>query len=309
MIMIKELITDFLEYLELEKNSSPKTIKNYRHYLERFIAYAGEESTPKDITPELVRKYRLYLSRFIDPLTSKPLKRITQNYFMIALRAFLRYLAKNDIQTLSPEKIELGSQDPAPVKVLDIDSVQKLLAAPDISQDSGIRDRAILELLFSTGLRVSELSSLNIDHINFKSQEFSIVGKGGKIRVVFLSDSAAQWIASYLKLRRDKFKPLFIRFQGKPEIENFGEKMRLTPRSIERIVEKYVKLTGLSIKATPHTFRHSFATDLLSNGADIRSVQEMLGHSNISTTQIYTHITNRQLKDIHKNYHNKNKED
>lgn len=306
---LSALVTDFLEYLELERNASQKTIQNYDHYLRRFLEFSkssGSEISPKDIDLELVRKYRLYLSRYTDPETKQPLKRVTQNYFMIALRAFLRYLARKDIETLSAEKIELGDDDPSPIKVLENAALQSLLEAPDLGEKAGIRDKALLETLFSTGLRVSELASLNRDTINLDRKEFSVVGKGGKERVIFLSDAAAEWIDRYLSLRHDEYKPLFIRFQGAEDPTEGGEKMRLTPRSIQRIVEKYVKQVGLSVKATPHTLRHSFATDLLINGADIRSVQEMLGHSNIATTQVYTHITNRHLKDVHKAFHSKN---
>ncbi len=300
------LITGFLEYLELERNASQLTIRNYDHYLKRFLDFSGDIK-PKEIDLNLIRKYRLYLSRFTDPKSKKNLKRITQNYFMIALRAFLRYLAKSDIETLSPEKVELGDSDPRPLKILDDNALKSLLEAPDLTEKAGLRDKAILETLFSTGLRVSELASLNRDTINLDRREFGIIGKGGKERVVFISDSAALFLKKYLEVRLDNFKPLFIRFQGKVNPEDSGESMRLTPRSIERIVEKYVKKLGISVKATPHTLRHSFATDLLINGADIRSVQEMLGHSNISTTQIYTHVTNAHLKDVHKSFHSGNK--
>lgn len=301
-------ITDFLEYLEIERNASQRTIKNYDHYLRRFLEFAGDID-PSVIDLALTRKYRLFLARYTDPQTGQPLKRVTQNYFMIALRAFLRYLARQDVKTLSAEKVELGDQDPSPLKVLDENSLASLLAAPNPNTKDGLRDKVILEMLFSTGLRVSELSSLNRDQINLQRQEFGIVGKGGKERVVFISDDAKNWLERYLALRHDDFKPLFIRYQGKVEVGGTGETMRLTTRSIERIVEKYVKQVGLSVKATPHTLRHNFATDLLVNGADIRSVQEMLGHSNISTTQIYTHITNRQLKDVHKAFHGKTRAD
>lgn len=304
---LSALITDFLEYLELERNASQLTIKNYDHYLKRFVEFTGDID-PENIDLNTIRKYRLYLSRFIDPNSQKPLKRITQNYFMIALRAFLRYLARQDINTLSPEKIELGEQDPAPLKVLDEKSLEQILNVPDTTKKEGLRDRAILETLFSTGLRVSELTHLNRDQINLQRREFGVVGKGGKERVVFISDSAAEWLDRYLSIRHDTFSPLFIRYQGTIDPDNNGEAMRLTPRTIERIVEKCVKKLGLSVKATPHTLRHNFATDLLMNGADIRSVQEMLGHSNISTTQIYTHVTNKHLKDVHKAFHSKNKD-
>ena len=305
-MILSVLITDFLEYLELERNASQLTIRNYDHYLKRFLEFSGDID-PKDIDLNLVRKYRLHLSRWTDPKSKKPLKRITQNYFMIALRAFLRYLARIDVSTLSPEKVELGEVEARPLKILDEAGLKSLLEAPDTTNKSGLRDKAILELLFSTGLRVSEATSLNRDSINLSRREFSVIGKGSKERIVFLSDSACQWLDRYVSARKDTFKPLFIRFQGRVDPGDNGEAMRLTPRSIERTVEKYVKKAGLSVKATPHTLRHSFATDLLINGADIRSVQEMLGHSNISTTQIYTHVTNARLKDVHKAFHSGNK--
>lgn len=303
---IAPLITDFLEYLELEKNASQLTIRNYDHYLKRFLEFS-KDLKPDDIDLPLVRKYRLYLSRYTDPQTKRSLKRVTQNYFMIALRAFLRYLARQDISSLSPEKVELGETDARPLKVLDDNVLRSLLEAPDTNKKDGLRDRAILETLFSTGLRVSELAGLNCDTINLDRREFSIIGKGGKERIVFLSDSAVLWLEKYLVARKDTFKPLFIRFQGRVDVAENGQLMRLTSRSIERIVEKYVKKLGLSVKATPHTLRHSFATDLLINGADIRSVQEMLGHSSIQTTQLYTHVTNAHLKDVHKAFHSGNK--
>ncbi|MBI2018623.1 tyrosine-type recombinase/integrase [Candidatus Daviesbacteria bacterium] len=292
-MQLSNLITDFLEYLELERNASQLTIKNYDYYLKRFLEFARSPSlrsgvsgragniSPREINLDLVGKYRLYLSR-------KPLKRITQNFFLIALRAFLRYLAQIDITTLPPQKVELWETDARPINFLDQTHLRFLLKAPDITKKDGMRDRAILEMLFSTGLLVSELASLNCDTINLGSWEFRIIGKGGKERVVFISDSAHGWLRKYLMVRKDTFKPLFIRFQGKVDPANGGESMRLTTRSIERIVEKYASRLGLPIKVTPHTLRHSFAMDLLTSGEDIRSVQEMLGHSSISTTQIYT---------------------
>lgn len=305
---LSKLITDFLEHLEVEKNASQLTIRNYHHYLERFLQFAGDIS-PNDINQELVRKYRVYLARYVGEQNGLPLKKVTQNYFVIALRAFLRYLAKNDIETLAAEKIELGDQDPRPIKVLDEDQLSRLLSAPDISTPDGLRDKAVLETLFSTGLRVSEMQRLNRDKINLSRGEFGIVGKGGKERVVFISDAAASWLDRYLSTRKDRHNPLFIRYSGKEDPSRNGEKMRLSVRSIERIVDKYVRKAQIPIKASPHTLRHSFATDLLINGADIRSVQEMLGHANIATTQIYTHITNKHLKDVHKAFHSGNKED
>lgn len=282
MVALSSLVTDFLAHLELERNASPLTIKNYDYYLKRFLEFA-RDIHPKEINLDLVKKYRLYLSR-------KPLKRITQNFFLIALRAFLRYLALVGITTLPTQKVELLAADARPLQILNQAYLRSLLQAPDITKKDGMRDRAILEMLFSTGLLVSELISLDRDTINLGRWEFRIIGKGGKERVVFISDAAAQWLEKYLAARIDTFKPLFIRFQGKVDPANNGESMRLTTRSIERIVEKYASRLGLPIKVTPHTLRHSFAMDLLIKGENIRSVQEMLGHSNISTTQIYTHL-------------------
>lgn len=304
---LSKLIIQFLEHLEVERNTSQLTIRNYDHYLKRFLDFAGDIS-PTDINIELIRRYRIFLARYVDPNSGLTLKRNTQNYFLIALRAFLKYLSKNDVRTLAPEKIELGKTEKETPTVLDEDALHRLLNSADLSNESGLRDKAILELLFSTGLRVSELAKLNRDQINFERKEFGIVGKGRKERVVFISDSAAHWVQEYLATRSDSFKPLFIRYSGEVDGTDGGEKMRLTTRSIERVVEKYVKIARLPKKATPHTLRHSFATDLLINGADIRSVQEMLGHANIATTQIYTHITNKQLKDVHKAFHSGNKD-
>lgn len=230
---ISSLITDFLEYLELERNVSKLTIRNYSYYLRHFLEFAGNIS-PADIDLDLIRKYR-------QDLNQQSLKRVTQNYFLIALRAFLRYLARIDIATLSPEKVELGENEPRPLKILDDTQLKQLLEAPDPTKKSGLRDRCILEVLFSTGLRVSELASLNRDTVNLN-----------------LSDSACERLERYLSGRHDNFKPLFIRYQGRADTQDGGEKMRLTPRSIERTVEKYVKALGLSVKATPHTLRHSF---------------------------------------------------
>ena len=303
---LSKLIVDFLEYLEVEKNASQLTIRNYDHYLQRFLTFVGDIN-PKDIDLALIRKYRVFLARYVDENTGLSLKRVTQNYFIIALRAFLRYLAKIDVDTLAAEKIELGDQEARPIKVLDEEQRDRLLAAPDVSKIEGVRDKALLETLFSTGLRVSELAKLDREQINLDKGEFGIIGKGRKERLVFLSDAAKEWIGKYLSQRKDNYKPLFIRYSGKEDPSRSGENMRLTVRSIERTLEKYVKKAKIPIKATPHTLRHSFATDLLINGADIRSVQEMLGHANISTTQIYTHITNRQLKEVHKAFHSGNK--
>ncbi|MFP3880484.1 MAG: tyrosine-type recombinase/integrase, partial [Dehalococcoidia bacterium] len=235
--------------------------------------------------------------------------RATQSYHIVALRAFLRYLlVQRDIVTLSPDKVELPKQTSRSVSFLNSDQIERLLKSPRIATDAGLRDRTILETLFSTGLRVSELVNLNRDQIDLERKEFGVKGKANKLRVVFLSDTAAEWIERYLKIRRDSFKPLFIRHSGTVDIRNNGEKMRLTARSIQRIVAKYAKRSGLPIEATPHTLRHSFATDLLIGGADIRSVQEMLGHESIRTTQVYTHVTNRHLKEVHRAFHSKNRQ-
>jgi len=306
------LITDFLEYLEIEKGCSPLTIRDYRRYLERFHNWLTENSPitkPEDINQELVRRYRLYLAH-LRARDGIPLKRVTQSYHIVALRAFLRYLlVQRDIPTLSPDKVELPKQDPRSIAFLNTEQVERLLNSPKISNVIGLRDKAILETLFSTGLRVSELVSLNRDQVDLERKEFGVKGKGNKLRVVFLSDTAAQWIERYLRLRQDHFKPLFIRHSSKVDARNNGEKMRLTARSIQNIVSKYAKRSGLPIEVTPHTLRHSFATDLLINGADIRSVQEMLGHESIRTTQVYTHVTNRHLKEIHKAFHSRNRQE
>lgn len=307
---LESLIQQFLEYLEIEKNSSKLTIRNYKFYLKRFSTWYYEhhkDASIHDLSITLIRKYRIYLSNLVDD-HGLTLKRVTQNYHIIALRSFLRFLARNDYETLAPDKIDLPKAESKSLKFLEKKHLKELFDSVDVSDERGMRDRAILEMLFSTGLRVSELVKQNRDSINFKSQEFGVIGKGGRARIVFLSDEACHWISKYLDNRNDDYKPLFIRYAKQIEPMDNGEKMRLTARSVERIVEKYVRIARIPIKATPHTMRHSFATDLLSNGADLRSVQEMLGHKNISTTQIYTHVTNPQLKEIHKKFHGEKKE-
>jgi site-specific recombinase XerD len=306
---LPKLTDDFLEYLEIEKNCSKLTIRDYRHYLDVFIDWYIRTIPNKPLEKlELsdIRKYRVYLSNKTDD-KGAGLARVTQNYYIICLRSFLRFLIKNDYKTLEPSKIDLPKTENPNPKFLERNQVERLLTAPDTSKEEGIRDRTIMELLFSTGLRVSELVSLNNDQINLDRREFGIVGKGRRTRIVFVSDSAAFWVNKYLNTRKDKFKPLFIRYSGAIDESNNGEKMRLTARSIERLVKKYVKFTRIPVDATVHTLRHSFATDLLTNGADIRSVQEMLGHKNIATTQVYTHITNKQLREVHKSFHSGNK--
>lgn len=306
---LNDLIIEFLEYLQVERNVSPLTIRNYKHYLERFAKWLLDSSTlpvsAEKINLDTIRRYRLFLTRVTDK-HALTLKRITQNYHLIALRAFLRYLTKKDIKTLTPEKIDLGKAESRSLKFLNREQLQRLLIQPDTTTAQGMRDRAMLELLFSTGLRVSELVKLNRDQIDFHSREIGIIGKGGRARVVFVSEGAAEWLKRYLAYRVDKHKPLFVRYSGKRVTRDQGEEgLRLSARSVERAVEKYVKAARLPIKITPHGIRHSFATDLLTAGADLRAIQEMLGHKNISTTQIYTHVTNPQLKEIHQKFHSR----
>ena len=302
---VKDLKSQFLEYLEIEKNRSPKTIENYNHYLTRFISFAKVEN-PRDITEETIRKYRLTLNRTTNE-RGKPLKKVTQNYHVIALRSFLKYLAKRDIRTVPAEKIELGKQEEREVVFLEPPELERFLRAPQGEALSNLRDRAILETLFSTGLRVSELCSLDQDDIDLKRGEFSVRGKGSKIRMVFLSEQSKTAIASYLDKRQDADAALFIRVPRGEHFEKF-EELRLTPRSIQRIIKKYAIAAGIvGKKVSPHSLRHSFATDLLRNGADIRSVQALLGHSSVTTTQIYTHVTDKQLREIHQKFHGKTK--
>ncbi len=301
-------INKFLEYLEIDRSCSPLTIRNYRLYLNRFAAWL-EANYPgtgvSNLSLDMVQKYRVYLAH----LTEKnlPLAKITQTYHIIILRAFLGYLERQEIKSLAPQRIELPKRDQERlIKFLDSDQVERLLNQPHGETPQAMRDKAILEMLFSTGLRVSELVSLNKDQINLDRREFGVIGKGRKARVVYLSQRAADWLKKYLGTRQDFYKPLFIRYGGKKsDPGRDGETLRLTSRSVERILEKYVNKARLPVKATPHTLRHSFATDLLIAGADIRSVQEMLGHANIGTTVIYTHVTNKRLKDVHETFHGK----
>ena len=304
---LEQRIEEFLEYLQVERGSSPLTIRNYRHYLKRFSDWLRNKNVKlrlKDVNPELVRQYRVYLSRKTDS-KGGTLARKTQGYHAIALRSFLKWLTKNDYDVMSADKIELPKIADREVKFLSGEHVDRLLNAPTLSTIQGKRDKAILETLYSTGLRVSELVRLDRDKINFDRREFGVVGKGGKARVVFLSQRSARWISDYVKARKDRFKPLFVRHKGKIDPAVKGEKMRLSVRSVQRMVKKYSQKMKLPISATPHILRHSFATDLLMAGADIRSVQEMLGHKNIQTTQVYTHVTHKHLKDIHSAFHGK----
>lgn len=297
---------DFIEALEVERGRSQKTAENYRLYLERLVEFAGDIEV-KDITSELIRKYRLWLNRYKNEQL-QGLSPLTQSYHLIALRSFLVYCSKRDIKTLTPEKIELPRTKRAQVGFLNSEEVNRLIGAIDTVSPSGLRDRAILELLFSSGLRVSELCNLNRDHINLERGEFMVRGKGQKDRPVFVSPEATEWLATYLKSRNDRAVPLFIRYSGHKTGDDKGESFRLSPRSVQRNIQQYAKLAGMTKHVSPHTLRHSFATDLLMNGADLRSVQSMLGHSSISTTQVYTHVTDLHLHEIHQKYHRSSEE-
>ncbi len=299
----EDAVADFLEYLELEQNRSKKTIENYSHYLMRLSDYAGDIKL-SDIDPELIRKWRLWLNR-LGTNTSDELSKITQNYHLIALRGFLRFCARRGWEAMPADKIELSRTKRPQVTFLTPEELERLAAQPDASKLVGARDRAIIELLFSSGLRVSELVGLDRDHINLKRREFMVRGKGQKDRPIFISSEAADWIEKYLNMRQDNATPLFIRYSGVKAADTSGNFQRLTARSVQRMVARYARLAGITKHVSPHTLRHSFATDLLMNGADLRSVQAMLGHSNISTTQIYTHVTDPHLKAVHEQFHHK----
>lgn len=298
---MSELIGDYIEHLEVEGGRSANTAENYTLYLERFVEFTNDITVDK-ITSEIVRKYRLWLNRYHNN-NDDELATITQGYHLIALRGFLAYLSKRDIKSLSPDKIELPKTSRRQVTFLRFDEVEQLLDQIDVSTETGLRDRAIIELLFSSGLRVSELVNLDIEHINTKRREFMVRGKGQKDRPVFISENAAKHVDNYLKSRRDSLPALFINYSRNIDTSTTGDFRRLTPRSVQRIINKYTKLAGITKHVSPHTMRHSFATDLLMNGADIRSVQTMLGHSSISTTQVYTHVTDEHLREIHKKFH------
>ena len=301
-------INDFLDYCDVEKGLRNNTQKNYREYLNKFFAWLKsrnlEALLPHQLTKDHIWDYRLYLSRRQDPKTRKTLQKSTQNYYLIALRAFLGYFVAKDILCLPPDKIPLpkGDKGAKNVKFLNIEQVEKLLTAIEPADDIRLRDRAILETFFSTGLRIAELVALNVEQLaNIQGKtdfELGIIGKGGRPRAVFFSERALTWLKSYLKTRKDKEKPLFINARYKK-----GSARRLTPRYIEKLIKKYAVLSGVPISTTPHTLRHSYATDLLSKGVDLRSIQEFLGHKSIMTTQIYTHVTNKQLRDIHRKFH------
>jgi len=310
MVDLKQYIGQFLDYLEIERNCSPLTTRNYHHYLKRLHKFLKKEKQGQppvlaDLTLENVRKFRIFLAR-LQTKEGAFLKKITQGYHVIALRAFLKWLIKNDKKVVAPEKIDLPKKEDSQIKFLTAEQVERLLNQPLISSKNGLRDKAILETLFSTGLRVSELSSLNREQINLKTRELSVIGKGRKVRVVFISKKAVSWLGRYLVSRDDHYTPLFIRYSGKMGIDVSDEAMRLSVRSVQRVIEKYGKKAQISIRVTPHVLRHSFATDLLFHGADLRSVQELLGHKNIATTQIYTHITDKRLRETHEKFHSGN---
>lgn len=312
---ISELVADFLESLEIEKGRSTKTVENYGLYLARFIDlitedFEGQEMIkPSDITPEVLRRFRLKLNRFSDNQNKERLSALTQSYHLIALRGFFKYLAKRGIKSLDPSLIDLPRAAKKQVTFLHFDEIERLLAEIPLDTESGLRDRAIIELLFSGGLRVSELCGLNRDSINLERREFMVRGKGKKDRPIFIDRSTAECIEDYLNMRTDTLPALFLNNSANQQIPSTsGDFRRLTPRSIERIVQKYTRLAGITKHVTPHTMRHSFATDLLMNGADIRSVQSLLGHANISTTQIYTHITDPHLKEVHEKFHSESED-
>ena len=310
---ISELIEEFLEHLEIEAGRSQKTIENYRLYLERFLQLAQEildkdEIKPKDITKELLRQYRLKLNRLKLENSDEGLQIITQSYHLIALRGFLKYLARRDIKTLDPSLIDLPRVVRKQVTFLHFDEVEDMLEQIDLSSESGLRDRAIIELLYSGGLRVSELVGLNRDSINLERREFMVRGKGSKDRPIFISQSAADRVQDYLDARTDSLPALFLNnSRNLQQVDTSGNYRRITARSVERIVGKYARMAGITKHVSPHTLRHSFATDLLMNGADLRSVQSMLGHADISTTQIYTHVTDAHLREVHEKFHSETK--
>ncbi|MDP2708759.1 MAG: tyrosine-type recombinase/integrase [bacterium] len=311
---IIKYLNDFLDYSEIEKGLSDKTQENYKRFLNKFFNWLNHnglgELKPNRLTPEHIWQYRVYLSRHANPNNKKLLKKTTQNYYLIALRSLLEFFVEKKISSLSPTQVKLAKdKSDKEIKFLNLNQIEKLLLAPDINTAIGLRDRAILECLFSTGLRVAELVSLNLEQLKVgadpKDLEISVVGKGNKIRTVYFSGRAISWLKKYLDRRADFDEALFINYKRGASLKSASR--RLTTKSIEDIVKKYIKITGLPIMATPHTIRHSYATDLLTQGVDLRVVQEFLGHKNIVTTQIYTHVTNNQLKNIHKKFHGGNR--
>lgn len=304
---LEQLKRQFLEYVEIEKGRALKTVENYNHYLTVFLEQTGAKK-PSDITDSVVREFRLWLNRQItgnNRKTGETMSKKTQNYYLIAVRAFLKYLARQEVKSMPSEKIELAKTPERSLDLITDAELKRLLSAPKGNGLNELRDKAILELLFSTGLRVSELCSLTRD-IDLSTDEISIIGKGRKVRVVFISDYAKNILKNYLKARKDLDDALFVQLSKNSKVqEKRGKGLAITRRSVERIVKHYAIAAGISKKVTPHTIRHCFATNLLSNGADLRSVQALLGHANIGTTQIYTHVTDKHLRDIHKKFHNR----
>jgi len=309
---IKKYLIDFLDYLEIEKGLSTKTQENYTRFLAKFFTWLDDNNLtslpPSKLTDEHIWKYRVFLSRHINKINKSPLKKSTQNYYLIALRSLLEFFVEKNIQAIPPTKIKLAKdKSDKEVKFLNLNQIDQLLSAPNTANITGLRDKAILESFFSTGLRISELTNLDREQLKIKNNtediEISVVGKGNKVRTVYFSKRATDSLRHYLAKRTDLDPALFINY--KPGLSKTDESRRLTNRSVQNIIKKYVLITGLPVMATPHTLRHSFATDLLANGVDLRLVQEFLGHRNIATTQIYTHVTNKQLRDIHKKIHNK----
>jgi site-specific recombinase XerD len=296
-----ELILDFVESIEVEGGRSAKTAENYRLYLERFVQFTDDIAVEK-ITTEIVRRYRLWLNRY-ENNNSEKLSTITQSYHLIALRGFLKYLSDRNITTLSADKVKLPKISRKQVTFLHFEEIQQLISVIDLEKEEGLRDRAIIELLFSSGLRVSELVNLDKGHVNTKRREFMVRGKGQKDRPVFVSDAAAKCVEDYLDNRLDNLPPLFLSYSRNNISSNSGDYRRLGARSVQRMISKYARRAGITKHVSPHTMRHSFATDLLMNGADLRSVQSMLGHSNISTTQVYTHVTDEHLREVHERFH------
>ena len=310
-LSIIEHISPFLDYCEIEKGLSNNTQKNYRQYLHLFVNWikkeGNEKMMPQDLTAKHIWDYRLYLARTYRTPTGTYLGKKSQNYYLIALRALLNYFAERDIESLPSSKIKLAKQKSNEhVSFLDVEDIEKMLKVPDVTTPNGLRDRTIMELFFSSGMRIAELLSLNVDDISFinknmnpdRTYELSIVGKGKHVRTIFISPRSAKWLKLYLEARRDVYKPLFINFRSKDQ-----DNVRLSARYIQLMISKSALIAGLSKKVTPHTLRHTYATDLLSHGADLRSVQELLGHKNVSTTQVYTHVTNKRLRDIHEKFH------
>ncbi|MEI6478254.1 MAG: tyrosine-type recombinase/integrase [bacterium] len=306
---ISTATSDYLEYLQVERNRSPKTIVAYRHYLERLMGWLGKDIEIEQLSAQQVRKYRLYLAQFEDEY-GEPLTLRTQTYHVIALRSLLRYCIKRDLACLSPDKIELPKPEDHAIQYLSAEDLERLLTIPDTSTMGGLRDRALMELLFSTGLRVAELTGLDRRMLSTETGEMRVIGKGRKERIVFISDRAKEWMRAYLDRRSDTSEAAFVGYRGKgtsvdpsPQVE--AQATRLTPRSVDRLIQKHALEAGIVKNVTPHSLRHSFATDLLLNGADIRSVQTLLGHASITTTQVYTHITNQRLREVHNRFHGK----